>query len=161
MLLGEQATQAADGTVRLSNGETLQADIVYRATGIKPNTAFLEPLEILNEKGFIKVRFTDRRLTEMCMAAFTCLRTRPPAAVIECALPAQVTDKLQVQGLQNVFAVGDARDVKEVKLGYLARAQASTHHACPGFEHCGTTCWVPQSWSSITFGTLCAGSAGC
>lgn len=32
-------------------------------------------------------------------------------------------DTLQVLGHSNIFAVGDATDVKETKLGYLASAQ--------------------------------------
>ena len=37
----------------------------------------------------------------------------------------QVEDSLQVTGHSKIFAVGDATDVKEVKLGYLAAAQVS------------------------------------
>ena len=44
------------------------------------------------------------------------------------ALLPQVNDKLQVAGHHNVFAIGDATDIKEVKLGYLADMQASLAH---------------------------------
>ncbi len=36
----------------------------------------------------------------------------------------QVDEYLRVLGHENVFAVGDATDVPETKLGYLAQAQA-------------------------------------
>ena len=35
----------------------------------------------------------------------------------------QVDENLRVEGFSNVFAVGDATNVKETKLGYLAAAQ--------------------------------------
>ena len=37
----------------------------------------------------------------------------------------QVDENLRVEGFSNVFAVGDATNVKETKLGYLAAAQVS------------------------------------
>ena len=36
---------------------------------------------------------------------------------------AKVSDTLQVVGHSNIFAVGDATDVNETKLGYLAAAE--------------------------------------
>lgn len=39
----------------------------------------------------------------------------------------QVDQYLRVKGHQRVFAVGDATDVKETKLGYLAKAQVGWH----------------------------------
>ncbi len=35
----------------------------------------------------------------------------------------QVDENLRVEGFSNVFAVGDATNVKETKLGYLAASQ--------------------------------------
>ena len=40
----------------------------------------------------------------------------------------QVDQHLRVVGRQRVFAVGDATDVPETKLGYLAKAQVLTQH---------------------------------
>lgn len=40
----------------------------------------------------------------------------------------QVDQYLRVVGRQRVFAVGDATDVPETKLGYLAKAQVLTQH---------------------------------
>ncbi len=42
-------------------------------------------------------------------------------------LPActQVDEHLRVEGFRDVFAVGDATNVKETKLGYLAAAQVT------------------------------------
>lgn len=37
--------------------------------------------------------------------------------------PLQVNEFLQVEGQHNVFAIGDANNVKETKLGYLATVQ--------------------------------------
>ena len=37
----------------------------------------------------------------------------------------QVDENLRVEGFSNVFAVGDATNVKETKLGYLAAAQVT------------------------------------
>lgn len=37
----------------------------------------------------------------------------------------QVNEHLQVKGLHNVYAIGDATDVKETKLGYLAAGHVS------------------------------------
>lgn len=39
----------------------------------------------------------------------------------------QVDQHLRVVGHQRVFAVGDATNVPETKLGYLAKAQVLTH----------------------------------
>lgn len=57
-----QETAAAQREVKLSNGETLTADFVIRATGQTPNTQFLGPLEekagtqLVNpQNGFIRV----------------------------------------------------------------------------------------------------------
>ncbi len=42
----------------------------------------------------------------------------------------QVTDKLQVPGRNNVFAIGDATDVEEVKLGYFAGEHGTLVRCC-------------------------------
>ena len=42
----------------------------------------------------------------------------------------QVGETLQVRGHPNIFAVGDATDVKEVKLGYLAAAHVRAACQC-------------------------------
>lgn len=39
----------------------------------------------------------------------------------------QVTECLQVKGYPNIYALGDATDIKETKLGYLAAAHVSAY----------------------------------
>lgn len=85
VIYDEKVTQSPDGGWSLSDGSRLEADVVYRCLGGRPNTGFLQGLGILDTQGAIKVN-----------------------------------DKLQVVGHSNMFAVGDATDVKETKVGYLA-----------------------------------------
>ncbi len=49
------------------------------------------------------------------------LRARPLLNALP--FPLQVDECLRVLGHDRLFAVGDATDVKETKLGYLAKAQ--------------------------------------
>ena len=49
---------------------------------------------------------------------------RRVAGLIIAMFPPQVDEFLQVEGHDNVLAIGDANNVKETKLGYLATIQA-------------------------------------
>ena len=55
VIYGEKAAQRADGGWHLTDGSRLDADVVYSAVGGQPNTAFLQPLGILDARGAIKV----------------------------------------------------------------------------------------------------------
>jgi hypothetical protein len=55
VIYGEKASQSADGGWYLTDGSQLGADVVYNAVGGQPNTAFLQPLGILDSQGAIQV----------------------------------------------------------------------------------------------------------
>jgi hypothetical protein len=61
---GEKASQRPDGSWWLSNDSRLDADVVYNAVGGKPNTAFLQPLGILDSRGAIKVHMCSEPLAQ-------------------------------------------------------------------------------------------------
>jgi NADH dehydrogenase FAD-containing subunit len=80
-----------DSYVDAASGESIQADIVYVAVGVTPNSGFMQKhfSNVLNKHGYIGVN-----------------------------------EFYQVQGTNNLYAVGDVADLPDLKLGALAAPQA-------------------------------------
>lgn len=53
--------KSGNTTVHLNNGETLEADIFIPATGVMPNTGFMDK-KLLNERGYIETNTTTLRV---------------------------------------------------------------------------------------------------
>ena len=99
LLLGDRVENLADlstgtclkQTVKTKKGETIEADLVLKCTGLAPNTNLTK--EIFGED-----KFDDQKRLK-------------------------VTDRLQVEGYTNVFAIGDCANTPEHKMA----AHAANH----------------------------------
>jgi hypothetical protein len=134
VLCNARAVKAGDGTYSTAAGQPLAGDVTYMTCGAKPNTAFLRGSSIpLDDGNQIQVGSRFLRWPGLILlpalpsilqrVATTCVRSNSCSAQQALIPLFQVDQYLRVVGHQRVFAVGDATDVRETKLGYLAKAQ--------------------------------------
>jgi NADH dehydrogenase FAD-containing subunit len=113
----EGAAQGAVQRFTTSSGAELEADLVFWCTGIAVSTSFLRAKlpEALDEQGRVKVR-PPPAAPAPAAAPLACWCTDRRAARAR----AQVDKHLRVHGHEHIFCLGDASDVAEQKMAFLA-----------------------------------------
>ena len=132
---------AADSSlrVRLSNGETLEADLVISATGVKPNIGFLEESEIKCLQGVL----TDEHMQTTVpgiYAAGDCAEAfdKVSGKTIVSAIQPNAADQAYVAGMNMVGRRAELKGVTQINvldtLGLIS-ASFGDWQGVPGGEH--------------------------